>query len=138
MRISDWSSDVCSSDLDNEISWLRWEGLDPLDSAFAGFVATALAIRRSYPELRQPDFLHGEPVEEAGSPNVQWLGAEGTPMPEDGWRDPIVKVIGLLYSALHGRRLLLLSNSHHEPVSFQLPPAAVSAAWDTAIGRAHV
>src|SRR3546814_21043883 len=94
MRISDWSSDVCSSDLDNEISWLRWEGLDPLDSAFAGFVAPALAIRRSYPELRQPDFLHGEPVEVAGSPNVQRLGAEGTPLQEDGGRDPIVKVIG--------------------------------------------
>src|SRR3546814_13357635 len=67
---------------DNEISWLRWEGLDPLDSAFAGFVATALAIRRSYPELRQPDFLHGEPAAEAGSPNVQWLGAGGTTTPE--------------------------------------------------------
>src|SRR3546814_9462362 len=36
---------------DNEISWLRWDGLEARDTAFAGLVAAVLAIRRSSPEI---------------------------------------------------------------------------------------
>jgi len=114
---------------DNEISWMRWDGLDPRDTGFSDFVAAVLALRRDYPELRQPGFLHGEPVDEAGTPNVQWLGAEGTPMADETWHDPSVKVVGLIYGSSDGRRMLLLCNAHHDTVPFRLPPPEVSACW---------
>ncbi len=116
---------------DNELNWMRWTDQNPRDAEFAAFVATVTALRRGYPELRQADFLHGQPVDEQGTRNVLWLRPDGIPMSEDDWHDPIVKVVGLLYSNSNGRRLLILLNAHHEPVEFQLPGDDTAASWTT-------
>jgi len=116
---------------DNELNWMRWTDLDPRDTEFAAFVSAVTALRRGYPELRQAEFLHGQPVDEQGTRNVLWLRPDGIPMSDDDWHHPIVKVVGLLYSSTNGRRLLILLNAHHEPLEFRLPGDETAANWTT-------
>lgn len=67
---------------DNETGWINWA--QP-DRALTGFVARLAAFRRDHPTVRQSHFLHSNPRESDGLPDVIWTDFKGQPLE---WRDP--------------------------------------------------
>src|SRR3546814_20578635 len=86
MRISDWSSDVCSSDLcqDNEISWLDWTPT-PEREALTAFVQRMMALRSAHPTFRRRDFFAGRPLYGGEPKDVLWLKPDGQEMSSEEW-----------------------------------------------------
>jgi glycogen operon protein len=122
---------------DNEIAWLEWKNVGDRDRAFMEFTRGLIRIRRSYALLQSNTFLHGQAIDQKGTPNVSWYRPDGVEMDAGSWTDPNAKVVGLLLRDT-GTRLLLLVNSYHEPIQFKLPDAGAQY-WqmraDTFTGR---
>ncbi|PYE86008.1 glycogen debranching protein GlgX [Pseudoroseicyclus aestuarii] len=75
---------------DNPIGWVDWEGADP---AFLAFVKKLIAFRQEHPILRQKRFLHAQPRQTDGMPDLFWRRANGQPMTPEDWQDPSRKLI---------------------------------------------
>src|SRR3546814_10455453 len=87
MRISDWSSDVCSSDLAKAARTVEFVGSDPLHGFERPPVAAAVAIGLAAKELRDGKRLagQGERLDAAGKglSRAQRAGAAARPGPRD-------------------------------------------------------
>src|SRR3546814_9031076 len=77
MRISDWSSDVCSSDLFGGMAWLMFRNLTGPDGECAAIIhyeeerATAYRHRwATFVQVYDPDRID-TPAEQVGNPNVR-------------------------------------------------------------------
>jgi glycogen operon protein len=105
---------------DNELSWLRWEGIEPEDEALGEFLRRLISLRQAHALLRQTRFLHGLRRGAAGRKDVTWLAPDGSEMTEARWRDPLNRSLGLMLAGEAGT-LLLLANAHGHPVPFVLP-----------------
>ena len=70
---------------DNPTGWVDWRGADP---AFLDFCRRVIAFRRAHPILRQTRFLHSQPREQDGLPDLFWRRADGAAMTSDDWADP--------------------------------------------------
>jgi glycogen operon protein len=122
---------------DNEMNWLKLDGLDSRDTAFLEFVRDVVAIRRSRPLFRQPAFLHNRP-DGARTIEVSWLRPDGHPMQDGDWHNPEARALGML---LRNRvsQVMMLFNSHFEPIRFRLPADLAGEAWqlliDTGSGK---
>jgi isoamylase len=125
---------------DNEMNWLKWEGIGERDEAFRTFVQNVIRIRRDHELLRQRKFLHAQPVDEEGTLDVQWLRPSGEPMEDGDWQNPHTRSMAVALAGPEERMLLLL-NAYHESLDFQLPQGFENG-WvkliDTATGAAHV
>ncbi|MGB6230954.1 MAG: glycogen debranching protein GlgX, partial [Litorimonas sp.] len=76
---------------DNETSWLDWEAAD---EDLLGQVREIVSLRRRYPHFRQDHFLHGEPLDGSGLPNVQWITPDGRVMGSEDWEAPDLHCFG--------------------------------------------
>jgi isoamylase len=112
---------------DNEINWLDWNGRGEREATFHEFVRGVIAVRRSKPLLRQPKFLHGEPVGHGNLLDVQWLRTDGKAMTEHDWDQPLTRSMAIMLGA-DGARMLMLLNAHFEEIEFRLPEAG-GAEW---------
>ena len=104
---------------DNEISWMRWSGIDPRDQALYDFVCGLARLRQDYPLLRSSRYIHGEPVA-PGVADVGWFKPDGKPKRSEHWEDPIAKSLGLAL-ADEDSHLLLLFNADADPIEFVFP-----------------
>ncbi|MFO1176643.1 MAG: glycogen debranching protein GlgX [Paracoccaceae bacterium] len=76
---------------DNETGWLDWGAAD---GELTEFVARLSDLRRRYPVLRQPRFLHGDRASD-GTRDLVWRLASGQePRPQD-WDAPGLALIGM-------------------------------------------
>ncbi|MBU0724580.1 MAG: glycogen debranching protein GlgX [Alphaproteobacteria bacterium] len=114
---------------DAEMNWLQWEGRDPAEEEFLKFAQMLLALRKRYPQLRRPYFLHDQEIGDKGQREVLWLKPDGSEMADDDWHDPIVKVLGLLQCNAEGSAMLILMNAFHEGIDFHLPGEQTAARW---------
>ena len=80
---------------DNPIGWIDWS---TADDDLLDFTARMIALRRAHPILRQKRFLHSEPREADGKPDLFWWRADGQAMTPEDWQDP-----GLSYVAVELR-----------------------------------
>ena len=112
---------------DNPTGWIDWQGADP---AFLDFVRRAIAFRRAHPILRQKRFLHSQPREQDGLPDLFWRRADGAPMTPDDWNDPDRRLLAAemrmasgtpAYAALPGAVFLVFNNGPEAQV--RLPDA---------------
>ena len=112
---------------DNPTGWVDWDGADP---AFLDFVRRVIAFRRAHPILRQKRFLHSQPREQDGLPDLFWRRADGAPMTPDDWNDPDRRLLAAemrmasgtpAYAALPGAVFLVFNNGPEEQV--RLPDA---------------
>ena len=114
---------------DNAISWIDWQRAD-MD--LIKYVTVLAKLRRGNPALRQSTFLHGEPVENDGLPNVQWLGFSGDTV---DWKDAELSRFVLLVRASYGpapeqeNTVLIAFNRSDEPAVCTLPAASVNSKW---------
>ncbi len=105
---------------DNETTWMRWRGMTGRDYAFMEFVRGVIAIRKRYPILRWPYFLHGTQIYGDGTRDVIWLRPDGKEMDNASWADKSARSLGVMLGDIP-QRVLILVNAYHEPLSFRLP-----------------
>ncbi|WP_373945434.1 glycogen debranching protein GlgX [Paracoccus marcusii] len=112
---------------DNPTGWVDWDGADP---AFLDFVRRVIAFRRAHPILRQKRFLHSQPREQDGLPDLFWRRADGAAMTPDDWNDPDRRLLAAemrmasgtpAYAALPGAVFLVFNNGPEAQV--RLPDA---------------
>ncbi|RJL07126.1 glycogen debranching enzyme GlgX [Paracoccus aestuarii] len=112
---------------DNATGWVDWDGADP---AFLAFVRRVIAFRRAHPILRQKRFLHSQPREQDGLPDLFWRRADGAPMTPDDWNDPHRRLLAAEmrmasgtppYAALAGAVFLVFNRG--EAAQVRLPDA---------------
>ncbi len=112
---------------DNTTGWIDWDGADP---AFLDFVRRVIAFRRAHPILRQKRFLHSQPREQDGLPDLFWRRADGAAMSPDDWNDPDGRLLAAemrmasgtpAYAALPGAVFLVFNNGPDAEV--RLPDA---------------
>ncbi|MEZ5875175.1 MAG: hypothetical protein R3D30_10220 [Hyphomicrobiales bacterium] len=104
---------------DNEISWVKWDGLTDRDASFLDFVRGVVSLRAQLPLLRSSKFLHGEPV----APRIKsiaWFKPDGEEKQAEHWEDPVAKCIGASFAG-DKQILLLLFNADAEPIDFIFP-----------------
>ncbi|MEE2861953.1 MAG: glycogen debranching protein GlgX [Pseudomonadota bacterium] len=113
---------------DNPIGWVDWDGIDPV---FLNFVRRAIAFRQAHPILRQKRFLHSQPREEDGLPDLFWRREDGQPMTPEDWNDPDRRLLAAEmrmargtppYAALPGAVFVVFNNGPDARV--RLPDAA--------------
>ncbi|WP_347917737.1 glycogen debranching protein GlgX [Paracoccus marcusii] len=117
---------------DNPTGWVDWDGADP---AFLDFVRRVIAFRRAHPILRQKRFLHSQPREQDGLPDLFWRRADGAPMTPDDWNDPDRRLLAAemrmasgtpAYAALPGAVFLVFNNGPEAQVCL---PDAPDGRW---------
>ncbi len=134
---------------DNEISWQDWGGLSEGDQQLLAFVKRLISLRKEYPELRCPGFVHGSGCSSiTGLKEIEWLNTEGKPMVDAQWSHREVPALGLLLDghaiyATHGkipefptRILLLLFNASNKTVAFSVPEVLSAAQWSLILDTA--
>lgn len=112
---------------DNPIGWVRWDGADP---GFLDFCRRVIAFRKAHPILRQRRFLHSQPRDEDGLPDLFWRRADGRPMEPEDWSDPHLRLLAAEmrmasgtppYAALPGAVFLVFNNGADSAVALPQP-----------------
>ena len=118
---------------DNPIGWIDW---DAADAGFPDFCRRLIAFRKAHPILRQKRFLHSQPREQDGIPDLFWRRADGQAMQERDWTDPQLRLVAAemrmasgtpAYAALRGAVFLVLNAGPETRV--HLPATATRGAW---------
>ncbi|MTH77975.1 glycogen debranching protein GlgX [Paracoccus aestuariivivens] len=118
---------------DNSIGWVDWADADPV---FLEFCQRAIAFRKAHPILRQKRFLHSQPREQDGIPDLFWRRADGEAMQVEDWTNPELRLIAAEmrmasgtpdYAALLGAIFLVLNAGPDTEV--QLPEATSRGIW---------
>jgi glycogen operon protein len=125
---------------DNETSWLDWN-LDERRQKFLDFVRRVTEIWQEQPVLKRRKFFQGREIRGEGIKDVSWFGPGGQEMSDTDWGGH-VRCIGLRLAGdvigevdergdpIVGDTLLVLLNSHHEPIPFALPPTRPDHRWE--------
>ena len=135
---------------DNEISWLDWSELSDEDDQLLTFAKRLIALRKAYPELRCPEFVHGYGCSSVtGLKEIEWLNADGERMVDGQWTEREMPTLGLLLDghaiyATHGktpdfptRTLLALFNASRNAVEFNLPKVLSPGEWSLILDTAN-
>ena len=129
---------------DSELSWINWE-LSNDDRELLSFVRYLIRLRREHVVFRLRDFFRGRRVRGVETKDVVWLKPSGVEMKGDDWNQGFVHCLGLMFygdaieehdergRAIHDDNLLLLLNSHSEPVPFTVPSDPAYARWEAII-----
>ena len=132
---------------DNETSWLRWNW-GPRERELHAFVRRLIALRRNQPVFRRRAFLDGIPQADEQR-DINWLRADGARMTDADWQRWAGRSLGVLLNGRYssqrdaqgrevvGDHLLLLINSHHDALDFQLPAPPDGALWELQIDTAE-
>jgi glycogen operon protein len=125
--------------LDNEISWIDWDGIDEDGAELIRFTRSIIELRRDNPILRRGRFLAGHYNEALDVKDVTWLTPAGEEMVEANWKDGLARSLGVL---LDGRAqptgirrrgtdvtMLLVLNAYHDAVNFKLPKVVGGRNW---------
>lgn len=111
---------------DNEVSWLDWRmAATPEGAALTDYVARLIALRREFPILRSPVFLHGKVYPAQGIPDISWFNESGMTISAEAWNDAEERTL-VLRRAMSGTEgkiaiLTLLLNPTNELRRFRLP-----------------
>ena len=134
---------------DNPIGWVNWEKMASKDHDFLAFVKKLSKQRRKFPLLRRETFFQGAPIDETGLKDITWLSPTGREMKPGDWNLSYAKCFGFHLAdeknqrrrgwkhARSNRNLLVMMNSHHEPLSFRLPPPHFGEEWKVVFDTAQ-
>ncbi len=125
---------------DNEISWLDWE-LDDEQRELFEFVKLATRMWCEQPVLQRRKFFQGRSIRGEGVQDVTWFMPSAQEMTDQDWAG-FVRCLGMRLAGdlvdevdergepIMGDTLLVLLNSHHEPISFTLPVTSNEQHWE--------
>ena len=131
---------------DNELNWIDWQKVAPVDKDLQQFVRYVLAVRKQYPLLTSVRYIHRPDEPEADVRCVvRWVGASGEEMRESHWTEQRVNSLGWILEQYpveaavldkrtvhrqdgvkHAKksvkcRIIILFNSGVEDIDFRLP-----------------
>ncbi|WP_299441348.1 glycogen debranching protein GlgX [uncultured Phycicoccus sp.] len=124
---------------DNATSWMSWD-LAPWQQDLLATSRHLTALRRDLPALRQGRWLLGREVDEAGTRDVEWFGADGAPM-ADRWHDPGSRTLQMRVAPVpaEGDGALVVVNGGPDDVEVTLAPTLPGReyllVWDSAAAR---
>jgi isoamylase len=125
---------------DTSLTWLRWK-LTEREELFLEFVKKVIKLWREQPVLQRRQFFQGRPIRGQKVRDVQWLTPLGVEMTDHDWNKHYTRCLGMRLEGqmvdeidergrhITGDTLLILFNSHNEPIPFRLPPHAESEFW---------
>ncbi|MGE9809190.1 glycogen debranching protein GlgX [Janibacter sp. G1551] len=125
---------------DNELTWLRWEH-EPWEEDLLETTAFLSRLRREKPALHQRRFFSGRTVNEDGSRDLAWFGADGQEMSDGAWADPSAHTLQMYLNGawIDAESILLVIHGgpHDTEVTLPSPPglSAYSLLWDSAAER---
>ena len=111
---------------DNEINWLDWSSMKDANWRLRNFVRNTIRIRREFPLLRSPFYIH-KPSDKEHSPgyNIHWLNKSGKPMTEPDWSQKGEPCVGWMLESVVNAScvhcLLTLFNPSSRREQFDLP-----------------
>ncbi len=121
---------------DNEVSWVKWEGLRPDDESLREFTRLLLQLRRHYRIFRRSKFLTGEAASKDEQKDVTWLTTEGREFTVADWTATDARFLGayLFASATTSdsgefESFILLLNAGDGDVSFKIPAPKLAPHW---------
>jgi glycogen operon protein len=111
---------------DNEISWTDWTLANTTEGrALTEYVSQLAKIRRAFPVLRWPEFLHGQTSPAPDLPDISWYDESGQPLSQEAWGDPEGRRLIMVRAAKSMgdtvEVLALLINGSGEDADFTLP-----------------
>ncbi|MDX1965614.1 MAG: hypothetical protein SFV23_00460, partial [Planctomycetaceae bacterium] len=104
---------------------------------------------KTQPVLQRRQFFQGRQIRGEAVHDVLWLTPHGRPMNDKDWHAGYVRCLGMRLEGqmddeidefgrrITGDTLLVLMNSHHEPIPFRLPEHAVEQHWQPVIDTAQ-
>ena len=121
------------------------------------FVKRLIKLWREQPVLQRRQFFQGRPIRGESVQDILWLTPLGVEMTDHDWNKHYTRCLGMRLEGkmldeidekgkqITGDTLLILFNSHNEPIPFRLPPHAPNECWqpeldtstDTLKGRMH-
>jgi glycogen operon protein len=120
---------------DNEIGWVKWDGLGHDGDDMTGLVAQATDLRRRFPQLRPRHWVEGRRPD--GSFGVLWLTPEGNEMTEQDWNFPEGRFLSYVLGPVEaGQPLFIVLNSGPEPIDFKLPGVPDTTSWTMLLNTA--
>jgi glycogen operon protein len=132
---------------DNAVSWLDWKR-DDHAHALTRFTQQLAGLRREHPVFRQPRFLEGRDLHDAGVKDLTWLGVDGRELSAEALDSDDIKALGLMLSGdtmamrtyegdrIRDRTFVIYFNAHHENVKVVLP-GADTVRWHQLIDTAN-
>lgn len=73
---------------DDETSWWDWARANSAHGrTLTAFVTKLIAVRRRYPALRWPHFMHGRTELASGLRDIAWFDANGSEISHESWKD---------------------------------------------------
>jgi len=114
---------------DNELNWLDWRKVGEADEDFFQFTAGLIRLRKRFPLLAFPHFLHGGLAMVDGTKDVTWLRPDGTEMQPPDWTNGFSRSIALMLARSGTSALLILLNAHHEDIEYRTPKPRAVADW---------
>ncbi len=133
---------------DNALSWLDWQ-LDDERRSLLAFTKKLTQLRHEHPSLRRATFFKGRPLRGSEVKDICWLRHDGVDMSDEDWSNSETRSLGVFYAgegidepdasgeAIHDDDLLLLFNSHSEPIDFQLPFPKDDRGWELLLDTAN-
>ena len=125
---------------DNELTWLNWK-LDERQAALLRFTQSVIALRKINPVFQRQKFFQGRSIRGQDTCDIAWYAEDGKHLDDQAWNGTSMRCLGLYLDGdmigeadshgdpVHGESILLLLNSHHEQVQFQLPSIAEGTTW---------
>lgn len=132
---------------DSNISWMNWK-LSDQEVEFFEFVKRMIQLWREQPVLKRRHFFQGRAVRGDAVRDVLWLTPLGVEMTDHDWNKHYTRCLGMRMEGqmvdevddkgkhITGSTLLILFNSHGEPIPFRLPPHGVNECWQPLLDTA--
>ena len=117
---------------DNPISWTDWRLLRR-NHGLVRFVQGLIAFRRLQRSVRQPKFLTGQPLREAGLPDVCWYGSSGGPVDWSVEARSLTCVLAAVpptpAASCPGYHLMMFCHGGPQEQEFVVPPSLMDLPW---------
>ncbi|HHU08439.1 MAG TPA: glycogen debranching protein GlgX [Intrasporangiaceae bacterium] len=126
--------------LDIEDMWFDWDH-EPWQDDLIDTAAFLIALRRGNPALRPRNFFTGETVNEDGSVDVAWFGANGQPMDTRQWESGATHTLAMLIDGtwMGADSMLIILHGGTDDTEIALPVApgrdCYALLWDSAWPR---
>ncbi|ADO70113.1 glycogen debranching protein GlgX [Stigmatella aurantiaca] len=129
---------------DNALSWVNWT-LSARQQEMLEFTQRMSRLRREQPVLSKRRFFRGAHIWDSELKDLAWFRPDGNEMRKEDWEKPYVRSLSFLLGGdaiaalddqghrIVGDTLLVLSNAHHEPMTFLLPAIEWGADWERVV-----
>ncbi len=133
---------------DSELTWLDWD-LDAHHRDLLAFTRSVFQISRENPVFRRRRFFAGDPVNDKGVKDVQWLRPDGREMTMEDWSSPQNRALGMLIHGdasdevdergrpNKGQTLFMIMNAGNRARHFRLPDMPERGTWRELVNTAQ-